>query len=115
MTWIRDVRFDDIDAQAAQYHGYDQHYQQLSRGPFEGRFRSFHFGADLVINLETANREIAASAATPAGRFGACLLTNASPPCSLNATEFSQTHIVVSPERRCVEGIMSEGVTIYCM
>lgn len=115
MTWICDGRFDDIDAQAAQYHGYDQHYQQLSRGPFEGRFRSFHFGADLVINLETANREIAASAATPAGRFGACLLTNVSPPCSLNATEFSQTHIVVSPEKRCVEGIMSEGVTIYCM
>jgi AraC family transcriptional regulator, ethanolamine operon transcriptional activator len=114
-TWICDGHFDDIDAQAAQYQGYDQLYQQLSRGPFEGRFRSFHFGAELVIHLESANREIAASASTPAGRFGACLLADASPPCSLNATEFSQSHIVVSPERRCVEGIMSEGVTIYCM
>ncbi len=63
--WISAGRFHDIDAQAAQYHGYGQQYQQLSRGPFEGRLSSFNFGADLVINLETANREIAASAATP--------------------------------------------------
>lgn len=114
-SWICDGRFDDIDAQAAQYSGYDQRYQQLSRGAFEGRFRSFHFGDDLVIHLESANREIAASASTPAGRFGVCLLTDDSPPCSLNATEFSQSHIIVSPGKRCVEGIMSEGVTIYCM
>jgi AraC family transcriptional regulator, ethanolamine operon transcriptional activator len=113
--WITRGHFRDIDAQAAQYHGYEQQYQQLSRGPFEGRFSSFNFGDDLVINLETANRELAASAATPPGRYGACFLTDNSPPCALNATSFSQDHLVLSPEKRCVEGRMAEGVTMYCM
>jgi AraC family ethanolamine operon transcriptional activator len=113
--WISDGRFYDIDAQAAQYQGYEQQYQQLSRGPFEGRLRSFNFGAELVINLEMANREIAASAATPAGRYGACFLAESSPHCALNASEFSQEHVVLSPERITVEGRMAQGVSIYCM
>ena len=113
--WISEGRFRDIDAQAAQYQGYDQQYQQLSRGAFEGRFSSFHFGDDLVINFEMANRELAASAATPAGRYGACLLAESSPPCGLNATRFSQDHVVLTPEKKCVEGTMAEGVSMYCM
>ena len=115
-SWICEGCFEDIDAQAARYQGYDQRYQQLSRGPFEGRFTSFHLGDDLVIHLEMTNRELAATAATPAGRFGACILADAtSPPCALNATDFSQEHVVLSPQRRCVEGRMAEGVRIYCM
>jgi AraC family ethanolamine operon transcriptional activator len=113
--WITEGHFHDIDAQAAQYQGYDQQYQQLSRGAFEGRFSSFHFGDDLVINLEMANRELAASAATPRGRYGACFLTESSPPCALNATHFSQDHVVLSPANRSVEGRMAEGVSMYCM
>jgi AraC family transcriptional regulator, ethanolamine operon transcriptional activator len=114
-SWVSEGCFEDIDAQAARYQGYDQRYQQLSRGPFEGRFSTFELGADLVIHLEMTNRELAASAATPAGRFGACFLADASPPCALNASEFSLGHVVLSPERRCVEGHMAEGVRIYCM
>jgi AraC family ethanolamine operon transcriptional activator len=114
-SWISEGCFEDIDAQAARYQGYDQRYQQLSRGPFEGRFSSFNIGEDVVIHLEMTNRELAATAATPAGRFGACFLADASPPCALNATEFLEEHVVLSPERRCVEGRMAEGVRIYCM
>lgn len=113
--WISAGHFRDIDAQAAQYHGYGQRYQQLSSGPFEGRFSSYHFGDDLVINVETANRELAASAATPPGRYGACLLAESSPPCALNATHFEMDHVVLSPANQSVEGTMSEGVNIYCM
>lgn len=113
-SWISEGCFEDIDAQAAQYHGYDQQYQQLSPGRFEGRLRSYVLGA-LIINLEMANRELAAIAATPAGRFGACFLADSSPPCALNATEFCQEHVVLSPAKRCVEGRMAEGVRIYCM
>jgi len=57
----------------------------------------------------------AATAATPQGRFGACFLADASPPCALNATDFSQGHVILSPQRHCVEGLMSAGVRIYCM
>lgn len=114
-SWISEGCFEDIDAQAARYQGYDQRYQQLGRGPFEGRFSSFNIGEDVVIHLEMTNRELAATAATPAGRFGVCFLADASPPCALNATEFSGGHVVLSPERRCVEGRMAAGVRIYCM
>lgn len=114
-SWVSEELFHDVDAQAARYQGYGQEYQQLSRGPFEGRFRTFDFGADLVIHFETANREIAASASTPPGRYGACFLGGSSPPCALNATEFSQDHLVLSPENRTVEGKTAAGVSIYCM
>src|SRR5689334_20692677 len=114
-SWVSEELFHDVDAQAARYEGYGQQYQQLSSGPFEGRFRSFNFGEDLTIHWETANREIAASASTPSGRYGACFLAGASPPCALNATEFSHEHLVLSPEHKTVEGKTAAGVNIYCM
>ncbi len=114
-SWISERYFDDIDAQAAQYQGYDQQYQQLSPGPFEGHLRSFDLGGDLTINFEVANREIAAMAATPRGRIGACFLADQSPDCALNGTEFSRGHVVLSPEAVCVEGRMSAGVHMFCM
>lgn len=114
-SWVSDSEFSDIDAQAAQYQGYEQQYQQLSPGAFQGRLRSFDFGGDLVINFEMANREIAASAATPRGRLGACFLADRSPECALNASEFSRDHVVLSPEAVTVEGRMSAGVSMFCM
>lgn len=114
-SWVSAGQFSDVDAQAAQYHGYGQQYQQLSRGPFEGEFRSFRFGDELTICFETANRAIAASAATPSGRFGVCFLANSSPPCALNATAFSQDHVILTPANGSVEGKMSAGIGIYCM
>jgi AraC family transcriptional regulator, ethanolamine operon transcriptional activator len=113
--WVREGYFCDIDAQAAQYRGYEQRYQQLSRGPFEGRCKSFVFGTDLAINLETANRELAQTASTPSGRYGACILADASPPCALNAQALTQHDVVLCPERKSLEGTTPEGMRIYCM
>jgi AraC family ethanolamine operon transcriptional activator len=108
-------RFNDIDAQAAQFRGYGQHYEQLGPGPFEGRFLTFDFGKDLSIHLEGANRTLAQSASTPPGRFGACLLADGSPPCTLNGVTFGQDRVVVCPENKSLEGITSEGMSIFCM
>jgi AraC family transcriptional regulator, ethanolamine operon transcriptional activator len=113
--WISGGHFDDIDAQAAQLHGYGQQYQQLSRGPFEGRFRSFAFGAELGIHFETANRELAQAASTPPGRYAACFLDENSPACSLNAGTFAQHHVALCPENRMLEGKTAAGVSICCM
>ena len=113
--WISGGHFNDIDAQAAQLHGYGQQYQQLSPGPFEGRFRSFTFGADLGIHFEMANRELAQAASTPSGRYAACFLSETSPPCSLNAGTFAQSHVALCPENKWLEGKTSEGVSICCM
>jgi AraC family ethanolamine operon transcriptional activator len=113
--WISSGLFSDIDEQAAQYSGYGQQYQQLSRGPFEGRFCSFNFGDDLNIHFETTNRALAQSASTPPGRYGACVLTQESPPCALNAETLAQDQVVHCPENKSLEGKTPEGATIYCL
>jgi AraC family transcriptional regulator, ethanolamine operon transcriptional activator len=113
--WISCGLFSDIDEQAAQYSGYDQRYQQLSRGPFEGRFSSFNFGDDLNIHFETTNRALAQSASTPPRRYGACVLAQDSPPCALNAETLAQDHVVHCPENKSLEGKTPEGATIYCL
>jgi AraC-like DNA-binding protein len=115
LPWISGGHFNDVDAQAAQLHGYGQQYLQLSRGPFEGRFRSFIFGDDLGIHFERANRVLAQSASTPAGRYAACLLSETSPPCAMNAGTFSQNHVALCPENRCLEGKTAEGVSLCCV
>jgi AraC-like DNA-binding protein len=113
--WVSGGEFDDIDAQAAHLHGYGQQYQQLSRGKFEGRYRSFVFGDDLGIHLEMANRDLAQAASTPVGRYAVCLLDETSPPCALNAGEFSGNHVALCPENKVLEGKTSEGMSICCM
>jgi AraC family transcriptional regulator, ethanolamine operon transcriptional activator len=114
-SWISGGHFNDVDAQAAQLHGYGQQYLQLSRGPFEGRFRSFIFGDDLGIHFERANRVLAQSASTPPGRHAVCLLSETSPPCAMNAGTFSQNHVALSPENRCLEAKTAEGVSLCCV
>jgi AraC family ethanolamine operon transcriptional activator len=114
-SWVLRSQFNDIDAQAAQFKGYGQQYQQLGPGPFEGRFCSFDFGADLSIHLEGANRALAQSASTPPRRYAACLLADTSPPCTLNGVTFGQDQVVVCPENKSLEGMTSEGMSIFCM
>jgi AraC family transcriptional regulator, ethanolamine operon transcriptional activator len=114
-AWMHGGHFSDVDAQAAQLHGYGQQYLQLSRGPFEGQFRSFIFGDDLGIHFEMANRVLAQSASTPPGRYAACLLSEISPPCAMNAGVFSQNHVALCPERESLEGKTAEGVSLCCI
>lgn len=113
--WVRAERFSDIDSQAARYRGYGQEYQQLSRGAFEGRVTSFDFGGDLVLQLETANQDLAQSATTPVGRCGVCILTETSPPCTLNGATLARDHLLVSPGGNALVGKTPAGVNIYCM
>lgn len=96
-------------------HGYGQQYQQLSRGPFEGRFRSYKFGDDLGIHFETANRELSQAASTPPGRYAACFLGATSPSCSLNSGIFAQTDVALCPEHKSLDGRTAEGVSVCVM
>lgn len=115
LPWRSAGTFHDIDAQAAQYQGYDQRYQQLSPGRFEGHFSKFQFDDDLIIGLETANRELAVTAVTPGRRYGACFLDRSSPPCKLNGVEFSENNVALTPENKSVEGKTPEGLRVYCL
>ncbi len=113
--WVRAERFFDIDSQAARYRGYGQEYQQLSRGPFEGRVTEFDLGGDLVVHFETANQDLAQAATTPQGRYGVCLLTETSPPCTLNGASLARDHLLVCPGGKGLVGKTPAGVNIYCM
>ncbi len=109
------MRYDDIDAQAAHFKGYGQRYQQLSRGPFEGRFSTYDFGAQLSVHFEQANRELAQSACAPAGRFAACLLDETSPCCALNAAPVTPDSIVVCAGEHSLEGKTAAGMSMICL
>ncbi len=113
--WVCVERFSDIDSQAAHYRGYGQQYQQLSAGAFEGRVTSFDFGRDFVVQLETANQALAQAAATPADRWGLCLLTETSPSCTINGTTLARDHLAVCPGGEALVGKTPAGLIVYCM
>lgn len=113
--WVRAEQFCDIDSQAARYQGYGQEYQQLSRGPFEGRVISFDFGDDFAVHVENANQDIAVAATTPSSRLGLCVLTKASPHCTFNGAALTPNHVLVSPRGNGFVGKTAAGFSIYCM
>lgn len=113
--WVRAEQFCDIDSQAARYAGYGQEYQQLSRGPFEGRVISFDFGEDFAVHVENANQDIAVAATTPSSRLGLCVLTEASPHCTFNGVALTPNHVLVSPKGNGFVGKTPAGFSIYCM
>lgn len=113
--WVRAERFCDIDSQAARYQGYGQEYQQLSRGPFEGRVISFDFGGDFAVHVENANQDIAVAATTPSNRLGLCVLTESSPHCTFNGATLTPNHVMVSPRGNGFVGKTAAGFSIYCM
>jgi AraC family transcriptional regulator, ethanolamine operon transcriptional activator len=114
-SWVRVERFRDIDSQAAQYRGYGQEYQQLSPGAFDGRVTAFDFGDDFALQFETANQELAQAAVTPSDRWGVCVLTETSPPCTLNGATLARDHLVVCPGGKALVGKTPAGIHIYCM
>ncbi len=113
--WVCVERFSDIDSQAAHYRGYGQEYRQLSAGAFEGRVTSFDFGCDFIVQLETANQALAQAAATPADRWGICLLTDTSPSCTVNGTSLTRDHLAVCPGGEALVGKTPAGLNVYCM
>jgi AraC family transcriptional regulator, ethanolamine operon transcriptional activator len=113
--WVCVERYCDIDSQAARYRGYGQEYQQLSPGAFDGRVTSFDLGCDFAVQFETANQELAQAAASPADRWGVCLLTETSPPCTFNGAILAGNHLTVCPEGKVLIGKTPAGVRIFCM
>lgn len=87
----------------------------MSPGPFEGRVTSFDLGDDFAVQFETANQDLAQTATTPAGRCGVCILTETSPPCTLNGATLARDHLLVCPGGKELVGKTPAGFNIHCM
>jgi AraC family ethanolamine operon transcriptional activator len=113
--WAYASQYDDIDAQAAHFEGFGQHYEQLSAGPFRGYFESYQFGRQLTVHLECANRKLMQCASTPAERFGFSIVAPESPACVLNGHRVGAGDIIVYPAGTTIEGTTPEGMKIFCV
>jgi AraC family transcriptional regulator, ethanolamine operon transcriptional activator len=110
--WIANARFQDIDEQAAQLRGYGQHYEQLGRGRFEGRFASYYPCDRVSIHFERINRTLAQSGRSPTERYSACFLSADSPPCFLDSAALSTDHLMIWPPGHSFEGVTPAGMEI---
>lgn len=114
-SWAHASSFEDIDAQAAHFEGYGQHYEQLSAGPFRGSFRSYEFGRRLNVHLESANRRLMQCASTPAGRFGFSIVLPHSPSCVFNGMLVRDGDIILYPAGTTIQGTTPEGMRLFCV
>jgi len=105
--------FDNIDAQAKQMAGYDQRYQQLSRGGFLGRFVTYAFGADLGINVEHTNRVLLQGGCTPRARHALCFVAADSKPVTLNGQTIGTDAAVYWDGGYDFEAHLAEQSTIW--
>ncbi len=81
--------FEDIDQQAQCLTGYDQKYQQLSRGQFNGQFSTLLLGAELGLYFEKLNQLLDQSGSIPRDQYSVIFLMNKGQPCKLNGRDFS--------------------------
>lgn len=102
-------RFDDIDAQAEQLVGFEQHYQQIEPGHYAGAFLT-HEIADLSIAIEQTNRALYQMGAGPSGQLSAVfLLDEGDRPSRVNGQEFSTDDVLLVTEGGSYETVITAG------
>ena len=88
--------FLDIDAQAACLSGYNQKYQQISCGEFEGEFSTILFDNKVGLFFENINQTLAQFGAVPSDYYSVGLILN-SGRCKLNGRDFFSHHLWYAP------------------
>jgi AraC family ethanolamine operon transcriptional activator len=109
--WIAST-YRDIDAQAAQLQGYEQHYQQLSRGRFQGRMASLFIGDDVSVHVEQTNQTLTQYGRSPGDRYSAVLLSADSRPGTIDGTSFHRDYIALWPPGHHFEAVTFTGMTM---
>ncbi|WP_375700012.1 hypothetical protein [Pseudophaeobacter sp. TrK17] len=67
---IQDMQFENIDQQAACLTDHDQKYHQISRGKYQGQFRTVLLGEQVALYFETFNQTLDQWGASPSDRYG---------------------------------------------
>ena len=102
--------FHDIDAQAEQLLGFDQHYQQLDAGPYAGAFLTCQIGS-VVVSVEWTNRTLYQQGAGAHGVISAVLLLREGRcrASRLNGDPLTTDHIVLLGEGTPFDATLEAG------
>ncbi len=102
----------DIDEQAARLTGYEQTYQQLSRGRFEGSFLSREIDEDMGLFFETTNQVLFQSGVVPNGYYAIGLLMSSNNPLIFNTDSFAPGSAFLVPPNSELQGTSEAGMHI---
>jgi AraC family ethanolamine operon transcriptional activator len=94
---IRHASFQDIDEQAAQLTGHEQLYQQISRGPFRGRFTTAHLGQNSWVFIEEINQTLLQQGSVPDRTASFMFLMNEATRCRHSGEEFEGEDLALLP------------------
>ena len=109
---IRKLHHCDIDEQAARLTGYDQSYQQISRGAFSGTFVSCDIDAELSLFFENTNQVLYQSATVPRDHYAVGLLMNTDKTLVFNCSPFTKGAAFILPPGAEMQGNSSPAMTI---
>ena len=102
----------DIDEQAARLTGYEQSYQQISRGPFRGTFTTCNLDPELSLFFESTNQVLYQNAMVPRDYYAIGLLMNTDRTLVLNCEPFPKGAAFILPPGSEMEGISSPDMKI---
>ena len=106
------VRHRDIDEQAARLTGYDQSYQQLSKGAFVGTFTSCNLDMELGLYFETTNQTLYQHATVPQDSYAVGLLLEAGKPLIFKGEALPRGGAFILPPNAEMDGPLSPDMTI---
>ena len=109
---IRKLHHRDIDEQAARLTGYDQSYQQISRGSFRGTFTTCDVDPELSLFFEKTNQVLYQNALVPRDYYAIGLLMNTDRTLVLNCEPFPKGAAFILPPGSEMEGISSPDMKI---
>ena len=109
---IRTLHHCDIDEQAARLTGYDQSYQQISKGRFRGSFTTCDVDQELSLFFESTNQVLYQNAVVPRHYYAIGLLMHADRTLVLNCEPFPQGSAFILPPGSEMEGISSPDMRI---
>ena len=106
------LKHNDIDEQAARLTGYDQQYQQLSCGHFNGSFLTCEVDNDLAMYFEYTNQALNQTAVVPDGYFAIGLLLESPEPTVFNSHVFHKSSAFIVSPNTVIEGTTAAGMNI---
>ena len=109
---IEQVSHRDIDEQAARLTGYNQSYQQISKGCFVGNFTSCELDSDLGLYFETTNQVLYQTGTVPDRFYAVGLLMDTGKPLIFNCETLPRGGAFILPPRSVLDGTSSANMKV---